>query len=127
MMPTDPSNKPLAHPRHKSLPETSLSGPLSLSGIALPAGPPAQQPQPPPGLSATPTVGALLMALKRRWPLAVPLATIAAVASVAAVYVMMPPKYTVQTRLKLQGQTRPIFTQGFNESDSDPAIFRGSQ
>ena len=128
MMPTDPSNKPLTHPRQKSTPETALSGPLSLGGIALPPAAAPAPAQPPPGVSTTPTMGALLLALKRRWTIAVPAATAAAILAVVGVYVVMPPKYTVQTRLKLQAQqARPQFAPGFSEPDNDPAVFRASQ
>src|SRR5437763_15499868 len=127
MMPADPNNKPLAHPRQNSLPDTPLPGPLSLASIAPPAPPLPALPQQPPGLSSTPTVGALLMALKRRWPLAVPLACLGAVLAVLAVYVVMPPKYTVQTRLKRQAQAGRPVVSNFTEPDTDPAVFRASQ
>src|SRR5437870_7969293 len=125
MKPSDTNSKPLIHARLQTpTDQTPVPAPLSMTGVPLPSTPAAAGP---PGLSATPTVGTLLLALKRRWPLAVGLATVAAALTVGAVALVFPPKYVAQTRLELQSRpTRPMF-QGVIEPETDPAIFRASQ
>jgi hypothetical protein len=48
----------------------------------------------PPGMSATPTAGALLRGLQRRWFLAASLSLLVASAAAAAGYFLVPGKYT---------------------------------
>lgn len=55
----------------------------------------------PPALASTPTMAALLQALRRRWPLALGVAVIAAVLTVVGVFFIMPPKYNVTMRVRV--------------------------
>jgi succinoglycan biosynthesis transport protein ExoP len=52
-------------------------------------------------LSATPTLSALLHALRRRWLLAITLALTAAIGASVAVFYVLPPKYLVSMRLRV--------------------------
>jgi capsular exopolysaccharide synthesis family protein len=76
----------------------------------------------------TPTLGALLVALKRRSFLAVVLATAAAALTVIAVAVVFPPKYVAQARLELNSSpNRTVIVAAAAEPDTDPAIYRANQ
>jgi polysaccharide biosynthesis transport protein len=55
----------------------------------------------PPALSATPTMSGLWYALRRRWPLALGIATAATLTAVFGVFFLMPPKYNVKTQLRV--------------------------
>jgi capsular exopolysaccharide synthesis family protein len=126
MKPADSSNKPLLPARPGTPPDqTPVPGALTVTG-AMPSAHPAA---PPAVLSATPTVGALLLALKRRWPVAVPAAIVGAALALVAVYLVVPPMYVAQAQLKLQPQqSRPIVSSaGVGEPDVDPVAYRASQ
>jgi polysaccharide biosynthesis transport protein len=55
----------------------------------------------PPGLTAAPTLPALIQALRRRWPLALGLGVVAALVAVAVVFIAMPPRYVVEARFNI--------------------------
>jgi polysaccharide biosynthesis transport protein len=126
MMSPDGPNQPMTHSR-------SLSGqeqvPTARAGANGTLSPLQMGPQTvPAALSATPTLGALLLALKRRWLLAGVLACIAALLAVAAVSVLFPPKYVAQSRLEITSRSY----QGFlirnpAEREVDPTTFRANQ
>ena len=90
MTPLDPN-----HPNQG--PPAPLEGAL----VAVPPGPfgalaaYTEAPAGPPALSAAPTLPGLMQALRRRWLLAVSLATVATVAAVVAVFLWLPPRYAI--------------------------------
>src|SRR5271166_5718733 len=55
----------------------------------------------PPALTNAPTVAGLAQALRRRWPLALGLALVAAMMAVVGVFTLMPAKYPAQVRLHI--------------------------
>jgi succinoglycan biosynthesis transport protein ExoP len=124
----DPINKPLVQARRQAPPDqTPVPAPLAASsnGAFFPADPATAGP---PGLSATPTVGALAVALKRRWFVAFGLASLAAGLVVAAAALLNPPKYVAETMLKLDSRpAQPIFNFRAGDPETDPAIFRTTQ
>jgi capsular exopolysaccharide synthesis family protein len=63
----------------------------------------------PPGMSSTPTAGALLRALKRRWFLALSLSLLVASAAAAAGYFLVPVKYTAKIVVFISGRDRSPF------------------
>src|SRR5438034_1361615 len=66
----------------------------------------------PPGLHATPTLSSLAQALRRRWPLAVGLA------SVFLILFVWPSGYTAQARLQVAARPeRPLFDTNQGEDD----------
>jgi capsular exopolysaccharide synthesis family protein len=76
-------------------------------------------PSEPPALSATPTMAGLLRALKRRWGLALGVAVGTTFLAVAAVFLLMPPKYNVALRVRV------VAKQGGPEDIEFP-IFKAS-
>jgi polysaccharide biosynthesis transport protein len=127
MIPIEGSNKPLMQTRPSTpLPEQgSASRPPSFNGIIAP--PMGTLPAPPAALSATPTVGALLYALKRRWLTASLLSVAAAILTVAALSVLFPPKYVAQSRLELASRpNRGLLVQN-GEQEIDPTVYRANQ
>lgn len=81
-----------------ALPPAPADGALSTAGMYGPLPLSADGAAGPPGLTAAPTLPALLLALKRRWLLAVGLGLIAAVLVVTAVFLWLPPRYVVEAR-----------------------------
>jgi succinoglycan biosynthesis transport protein ExoP len=127
MKPGDSTNKPLL-PSRTYVPPDQAPFPGSFgpgSGALFPAAPASAGP---PGLSSSPTLGALVQALKRRWFLAFSLATLAAGIAVAVAAFLLPPKFISQTMLKLDSrQTRPILFPNAGDQEIDPAVFRATQ
>jgi len=125
MIPSD-ANKPLMLPRQIAPPDqTPVPGPLSMTSNNFSGRSPNA---PPPGLATNPTVGALLLALKRRLPIAVCLAIVGALVSVAAVFVAFPAKFVALTRMELQSRpSRPMLNTVVSEAEVDPAVFRANQ
>jgi len=128
MIPPDGSNQPMTRPRPTTpLPEQAPPSRLpAFNGTLAP--PLAPVPAVPAALSATPTAGALLLALKRRWLLATALSLAAAVLAVVAMAIVFPPKYVAQARLELASRpSRPFFVQNGGEPEVDPGIYRSTQ
>ena len=72
----------------------------------------------PPALNNTPTLGSLFQALRRRWPLALGLAVVAAAAVVGVVLTLMPAKYPAQVRILIASRGDiPLFGGGNDEQD----------
>ncbi|MBI2805110.1 MAG: polysaccharide biosynthesis tyrosine autokinase [Planctomycetes bacterium] len=74
------------------------------SSLLMMANAQGERPTGPPGLSATPTLSALVQALKRRWMLALTVALVASVGTVFGVFQLLPPKYNVQMRVRVARQ-----------------------
>jgi capsular exopolysaccharide synthesis family protein len=128
MTPSDGTNNPLmfepghGHPTDQATPGDRLS----LPGQSDQAG--ARTKGLPPALSSTPTVGALLLALQRRWLVATVLASLAAAAAVAGLATVLPAKYAAVARLELASRpARPFLTQYGGEVDVEPATYRANQ
>ena len=122
MNPQDTTPKPAAPALHDSQ-QLLHSSQLLLAGL----GQGDNRPSGPPGLSATPTLGGLLAALRRRWLLAVMLALLASAGFVAAVFlVLMPPKFTasIQIHVAEKGDLNPLVPQ--NQDDTHFVIFKGT-
>src|SRR5581483_7591836 len=105
-----------AHPSTQDLRSTSfmLPAPVAASGEMPPGGPP-------PGVSAAPTFGGLLHALRRRWLIAVPLAVVAAAGAVVAVFTFLPPQYVAVMRYRVaQNPGRGVI---YDEGGGDTAEF----
>jgi capsular exopolysaccharide synthesis family protein len=114
MTPLEPNNKSSSPTKPAPMWETQRRPSLATS--------PGPAPEPdaklPPGLSATPTLAALLHALGRRWLLAVGLGVAASALGVAAVLVLFPAKYTAQARFEVAARSAsPIFFQGQGDED----------
>jgi polysaccharide biosynthesis transport protein len=123
MMPPDGNLNPMAlPPRATPLPDQfPLTGPAPNVMPAAPGHRVSAAPQ-------TPTLEALLQALKRRWIVALALAIAAAALTVVAVAVVFPPQYVTVARLELTSRPSPriISTTG-TDPEVDPAIFRVTQ
>jgi polysaccharide biosynthesis transport protein len=80
----------------------------------------------PPGLSAAPTFGGLLHALRRRWILGVPLAMLATIAAVSAVFLALPPQYVSQLRFQIKAKPdKTMYDVG--DDGSEFALFKANQ
>jgi capsular exopolysaccharide synthesis family protein len=82
----------------------------------------------PPGLSAAPTFTSLMHALRRRWILAVPLALLAAILAVLAVFVALPPQYVSVLRFKINARpdAQVVWNPGGDDS-SEFLLFKATQ
>ena len=94
-------------------------------GESAPSGPPA--------LSSTPTMSALVQALRRRWLLGVGLACLAAVLLVLGVFTFMPPKYQVSIRLRVAARVPgaddiefPIFKANMEALVKSPLVLNNA-
>lgn len=123
MIPSDPTNPTRTHGRatHAAIDLPRMPAPL-----AIPAAAPALPGQPT-AMAQTPTLGALLHALRRRLALALTLATAAAAATVALLYFVVPPKYVATTRLELNSQPRRNVLRPDSDPEVDAAVFRANQ
>src|SRR5258708_4667538 len=84
------------------LPLPSRSGMGPVAGRIDPGPPQALQPSTvPPALSATPDVGALLQALRRRWVAAVMLGSVLATAAAVAAWFLLTPKNTAFAKVQV--------------------------
>ena len=92
---------PATHKTNPSAPSAAESQLLQSSLMMMAQAHGDKAPAGPPGLSATPTVSALLQALRRRWMAALGLALIATALAVLAVFTLMPPKYQVTLRMRI--------------------------
>jgi capsular exopolysaccharide synthesis family protein len=124
-----PLDTPSPAPPLPSLPPAPDSLRLSTSLMLAPVQPNGEPSNAlPPGLSAAPTFNSLAHALRRRWVLGVPLALLASVLAVIAVFVALPPQY--MTALRFQIKARPdssiIWNQGGDDS-SEFLLFKATQ
>lgn len=79
-----------------------------------------------PGLSGTPSMSALMQALRRRWLLALGLALAGAGLTVAAVLFLFPAKYVAQVRLQVSSRGEaPVFGGG-NPEETEFAIYKAN-
>jgi succinoglycan biosynthesis transport protein ExoP len=118
MLSQDSTNKPLAAPKPVKVLSDSAHLPLTITGplpVGIEAGPTG-----PAALTAAPTVWGLFQALRRRWLLAAGVALVGAAAGVAAILLLLPPKYIAQTRLQVFSRTDAAF---FLPSHSEPTDF----
>lgn len=76
------------------------AGALSLPAPAANAAPPG-----PAGIDDAPSLASLLQALRRRWLLAVTVATVGAALTIGAVLVVMPPKFQAEVRLHVASRS----------------------
>jgi uncharacterized protein involved in exopolysaccharide biosynthesis len=126
MIPADGPSKPLIHARPTTPLHDHSQGALALNG----AFPPAHYlPLPAPtGLSGPPTLGALLVALKRRWFAAGAMAILAAIGAVVVIAYIFPPKYVSQARLELASRpARPLLVQHSGDHEVDVNTYRANQ
>src|SRR5437016_318099 len=107
MNPSDTTNRPIALPAVPTMPvSTSVDSQLIHSAMVVPgmtstAGlPPYLQP----ALAGAPSMASLCQALRRCWPLAVGLAMVAAIATIAAILFVMPAKYAAQVRILISSR-----------------------
>src|SRR4051812_9834138 len=99
---------PDGHPRPMHEQDASLAVPMSVSvQVPHPAGPGSYPIASP--LSATPDVGSLLKALRRRWVLAVGTGLMGALAAGAAAWFLLPPAlFTASAMLVVEAQQPKI-------------------
>jgi capsular exopolysaccharide synthesis family protein len=76
-------------------------------------------PAPPPGLSATPDLGALLGALRRRWIAAVLLSATLGTGAAAAAYYALSPEHTAFAKLKVSAEIPDILGNKFPGGSGD--------
>lgn len=125
MSPSD-ANKPVPLPRQlKPVTEPSIGGPLMLPSAPVVAA--EATPAGPPGLSAPPTFSGLVKALRRRLALALGLATLGAALTVAAVFFLLPARYTVQSRLKLSSHASPTIFFGQGQPYGEASMWKANQ
>src|ERR1700730_12056940 len=117
MNPSDSTDKPIALPAAEARaagdstqPPTSMLMPALLN----PAG--ENAPRLPPAVAGTLTLAELLQALRRRWPLALGLAALAAALAVVGVFTIMPAQYPAQVRILVtsRGEAK-VFGEGNDE------------
>ncbi len=78
----------------------------------------------PPGLSAAPTLPALLLALRRRWLLAVGLGLVAAALAVTAVFLWLPPRYVVESRFIVMAAPDSVLFGSNSDPHAEFAVFK---
>ena len=118
MNPSDSTNKPLALPA-ASLPVLTDST-LVQANTLVPAGLHAAgvtAPRLPDAVAGTPTLAGLAQALRRRWPLALGLAVVAAVVAVVGVFTVMPGQYPAQVRILVSSRGE---AKVFGEANDEP-------
>jgi succinoglycan biosynthesis transport protein ExoP len=118
---------PLARPTRNGAEAHAAAGaPVTLPGAVVPLVPERQAG--PPALSAAPTASALFHALRRRWALALVLATLGAAAAVALVMELVPGQYTATALLQVSARS-PSLAALLGESDAPPdaAAVRSNQ
>jgi len=125
MFPPDPKKsasdpKPARQPA-KTMPDVE-SGHASPVAVPVPWTPPAE-PAAPTALSAAPSMGTLLQAVRRRWLMMVALGLLGAAFAVGVVWFLLPGQYT--THALLHVSSRP--TRGGYESEADFINFQRSQ
>ncbi len=103
-----------------------LSTSMLLTGLATAGG--ENGPALPPGLSAAPTFGGLLHALRRRWVLGILLAILATSGAIAGVLAAMPAQYVSTLRFRLASRPdQKILTDGGGEDSSEFLLFKANQ
>ena len=107
-----------------TLPPTNGAALSAAPGIysALPL--PGEAAAGPPGLNAAPTLPALLLALKRRWPLAIGLGVAAAALAVTAVFFWLPPRYVVEARFIVMAAPDTTLTGTNADPHAEFAVFK---
>jgi capsular exopolysaccharide synthesis family protein len=93
--------------------------PEQVAGRIEPALPPTFEAQLPPGLSASPSMGALLQALRRRWVAAVCLGGTLAGLAALAVWFLMAPKHTAFARIRVAYEQPSVVGRGPNAVRGD--------
>ena len=119
MSAADSTSKPLALPPASApalADSTLVRSSFLVPTAALPGG--EQGPSLPSAVAGTPTMSALWQALRRRWPVALGAALLAAFLAVTAIFILMPAKYTAQVRLHIasRGDAR-LFSEGGEEPE----------
>jgi capsular exopolysaccharide synthesis family protein len=97
--------------------------------VPVPAVPPAAASAIPPGLSAGPTVGGLLAALRRRLVPALAVAAGGAALTVVAVFLLMPARFVAQSQIKLTppNQEGVIWDKRNINAVDDPTAWKSNQ
>lgn len=117
MTSSEPANKPIAVPpvQAPSLGDSALvHSSMLVPGMVSPV---ETGPQVPPGLSGSPTMSNLMQALRRRWPLAVGLAVVAATLAVIGVLTLLPAKYAPQVLLHVASRGDVKVWESNDETD----------
>ncbi len=126
MHPPDATNKPVPLPLQPVTESNHVSAPLVLAGGTVLGAEPA--PAGPPGLSAPPTLSALMLALRRRWLLALCVATLGTAAIVAGLCFLFPAHYAVQAHVKLALYPRNPLISGYGVANPhDAPIWKANQ
>jgi capsular exopolysaccharide synthesis family protein len=98
---------------------TGRREPAPVAGRIEPPGLARAATAPPPALSATPDIGTLLQALRRRWALAVLLGVPLAAATALAAWFLLIPKYTAQARIQVAYTPEVILADGSHYNNGD--------
>jgi len=125
MSPQDSSNQPvtLPNPFQPAEEAPAARGALALPGVVPLA---TADGSAGPGLHGAPTLGALLLALRRRWLLASAVALGGAALTAAAVWLILPPQYTASARLRVASRT-PGRVLTRNDDETDFTVFKQNQ
>jgi succinoglycan biosynthesis transport protein ExoP len=127
MNPLDGNNKPLVLPQHPASshdsqwlrPNLTLTGPVPM----MPVDPNAAQ-----AASGSPTMGALLQAIRRRWLVAFPVAILTAAVAVGALLLVLPVRYTVQAAVQIHSKEEIPVLPGLNVgTEPDFSIIKANQ
>jgi succinoglycan biosynthesis transport protein ExoP len=110
---------PLAQPMHNGAegPANGVTPPAVSAVVPLVS----ERPGSPPALSAAPTAAALLQALRRRWALALLIATLGAAGAVALAMKLVPGQYTATALLQISARS-PGLASLLGESDAPPDL-----
>lgn len=116
MHPSDTTSKPLALPPAPAVGESALVH--SSFQVPLLPGAPDAGPRLPPAMAGNPTLGGLMQALRRRWPLALLVASLTTVLAVLAIFTLVPAMYPAQIRILVSSRADPkVFGVGSDEPE----------
>jgi succinoglycan biosynthesis transport protein ExoP len=127
MLPSDPqSSIPAQDPLSDMGPAPAAPERVLAAPPAGVPGPSAQEVAPPPALSAAPTPLGLLLALRRRWLLALLCGLVAGVAGAAGMWQLTPPSWKARTKLRVEAR-QPFIVSETPEVRTDFTNYQRSQ
>jgi capsular exopolysaccharide synthesis family protein len=122
-------NKPISFPNHGTFPSTGGESQLMRTSVFAGSPPFLGPPPVARGESAgagSPSTGAILQALRRRWPVALGAGVLAGTLGVLAVLVLFPAPYTANGIVLIKTRPDPKMIGIQDNNNEDPTIFKGT-